>query len=75
MKEPFCCKSKEEENSCRELRRNTVAECQSKNRVAVVKAKEKLLISEQKSNCCSQRRNLTSNLNQLGAVGLGGLNE
>ena len=32
-------------------------------------------MSEQESNSCSQGRNLTSNLNQLGAVGLGGLNE
>ena len=32
-------------------------------------------MSEQKLNCWSQKRNLTSNLNQLGAVGLGGLNQ
>ena len=38
MKEPLCCKSQEEENSVRLLRRNTVAERQSRNRIAVVKA-------------------------------------
>ena len=38
-------------------------------------AKVELLKSEQESNCCCQRQNLTSNLNHLGAVGLGDLNE
>ena len=51
QKDKPCAESRRKKETVVELRRNKVAECQSRNRVAVVKTKDELLKTEQELKC------------------------
>ena len=55
-KKPLCCKSQKEKKKVVKLRRKKVAECQSMNKVALVKAGVEMLSLGQELECWSQSR-------------------